>query len=115
MSKNTENPEKTTEVQKDKKTKKKKFTVNKRKLKYGSVAAAITVVFTAAVVLLNVLVTSLTDRYPLKLDLTADKVFEVSQETIDFLDTLESKVDITVMQDEATLELGSKYDKIQIM
>ena len=111
MSKNTENPEKTTEVQKDKKTKKKKFTVNKRKLKYGSVAAAITVVFTAAVVLLNVLVTSLTDRYPLKLDLTADKVFEVSQETIDFLDTLESKVDITVMQDEATLELGSKYDK----
>ena len=107
MSKNTE-----TEVQKDKQEKKKKkFTINKRKLKYGSVAAAITVVFTAVVVLLNVLVTSLTDRYPLKLDLTADKVFEISQETTDFLDTLKSKVDITVMQDEASLELGSKYDK----
>ena len=43
MSKNTENPE-VQEVQKDKKTKKKKFTVNRRKLKYGSVAAAIKVI-----------------------------------------------------------------------
>jgi hypothetical protein len=100
---------------KDKKEKKKsakpKKTINKRKLKYGSVATAITVVFIAVIVLVNVLVTSLTERYPLKLDLTSNKAFEVSQETIDFLGNLSKEVNIAVMEDESDLELGSSYDK----
>lgn len=93
------------------KSRKPKKSINMRKLKYGSVATAITVVFVAVIVLVNVLASSLTERFSLKLDLTADKIFEVSQETIDFLGTLDKNVNIAVMQDEKVLEVGTSYDK----
>lgn len=95
-------------TQKDKKTKK---PVDKRKLKYGSLAAAITVIFIAIVVLTNVLVYSMTDRFGLKLDLTEQQIFEVTQETIDYLGTIENKVDIAVMSTEEDLATTSIYTK----
>ena len=51
---------------------------NRKKLKYGALATGITVVFIAAVVLLNVLVSVVMDRYPLKVDLTSSKLYEIS-------------------------------------
>lgn len=96
---------------KKKKSDKPKKPINKRKLKYGSLATAITVVFIAVIVLVNVLVVSLSDRFSLKLDLTPQKFFEISQETIDYLGELDEAVDIVVLQDEDTLSLGSSYDK----
>ena len=51
---------------------KKKLTLNRKKIKYGGLATAITAIFIAAVVLLNVVVSTVMDRYPLKLDLTSD-------------------------------------------
>ncbi len=91
--------------------KSRKKSINSRKLKYGSISTAITVVFIAVVVLVNVLAVSLTEKYPVKLDLTPDKLFEVSQQTIDFLGTLEDTVGIVVMRDEDALNLGDTYDK----
>ncbi len=96
---------------KENKVKKPKKQINQRKLKYGSISTAITVIFVAVVVLLNVFVVSLTERFPLNLDLTPNQVFEVSQETIDYLKTLENNVKIVVMRDESSLELGDSYDK----
>lgn len=108
---NTAAAENTPKPEKASKPKKPKKPVNKRKLKYGSIATAITVVFIAVVVLLNIFTVTLTERYPLKLDLTANKAFEVSQETIDYLKDLSKSVEIDVMNDESTLKLGSTYDK----
>jgi len=108
---NTAAVETTPKPEKTSKPKKPKKPLNKRKLKYGSIATAITVVFIAVVVLLNIFTVTLTERYPLKLDLTANKAFEVSQETIDYLKDLSKSVEINVMNDESTLNLGSTYDK----
>lgn len=108
---NTAAAENTPKPEKASKPKKPKKPVNKRKLKYGSIATAITVVFIAVVVLLNIFTVTLTERYPLKLDLTANKAFEVSQETIDYLKDLSKSVEIDVMNDESSLKLGSTYDK----
>lgn len=103
-----EKPKKT----KKEKVKKEKRTFNKRKFKYGTLATAITVVFIAAVVLLNVLASQLTDRFGLKIDTTKEQLFEISDQTIDYLGTLEENIEIAVMTDEETLDNGSKYYKL---
>ena len=95
-----------------KKEKKEKKPFNKRKFKYGSLAAAITAVFITAVVLLNVFATQLTDRYGLKIDTTKEQLFEISDQTIDYLDTLNEDITIDVMTSEEELDSGSKYYKL---
>lgn len=103
-----------TEKKKPKKDKpaKEKRTFNKRKFKYGALATAITAVFIAAVVLLNVLATQMTDRFGLKIDTTKEQLFEISQETIDYLQTIDEDIEIAVMVDEETLDNGSMYYKL---
>ena len=83
--KNTDAAEKPKKTKKEK-VKKEKRTFNKRKFKYGTLATAITVVFIAAVVLLNVLASQLTDRFGLKIDTTKEQLFEISDQTIDYLE-----------------------------
>ncbi len=65
----------------------------RKKLKYGSMATGITVVVIAVVVLINILVSMLAD---VRLDLTADKVYAVSEETIDYVKNLDEEVDIAI-------------------
>lgn len=80
----------------------------KKKMKYGSVAVAITLIVTAIVILLNVVVGLLVERYPnAKLDLTTSNLYEVSDETIDYIKNLESPVEIAVSSEESTLEKDS--------
>ena len=75
--------------------------VNKRKLKYGSLATAITIVVIAMVVLVNVIMTALFERFPISLDLTSGNVFSVSDETVEYIKSINVPVTITVMADEA--------------
>ncbi|MDO4155503.1 MAG: GldG family protein [Oscillospiraceae bacterium] len=80
----------------------------KKKMKYGSVAVAITLIVTAIVILLNVVVGLLVERYPnAKLDLTTSNLYEVSDETIDYIKNLEDPVEIAVSSEESTLEKDS--------
>ena len=44
--------------------------------------------FIAAVVLVNVVVSVVMDRYPLKVDLTSSKLYEISQVSIDYVKNL---------------------------
>ncbi len=85
---------------------------NTRKLKYGSLATAITVIFIVAVVLVNILATQVTKRFGMKIDVTKEQIFEISQQTRDYLDTLEEDIDISVMVDEYALENGGIYYKL---
>ena len=94
------------------KPKKEKKPFNKRKLKYGSLATAVTVIFIAAVVLLNILATQLTDRFGLKIDTTKEQIFEISEQTTDYLKTLNEDIEIAVMCSEETLDNGSIYYKL---
>lgn len=82
---------------------------NKRNLKYGSLATALTVLFIAAVVLLNVVATMLFDRYPIALDLTENSIYTVTQETIDYVEGIDTLVDITVMATEEEYRSISDY------
>lgn len=88
----------------------------KKKMKYGSVAVAITLIVTAIVILLNVVVGLLVERYPnAKLDLTTSHLYEVSDETIDYIKNLESPVEIAVSSEESTLEKDSYLKMVSEM
>lgn len=87
----------------------KKITINKRHLKYGSLATALTVLFIAAVVLLNVVVTMLFDRFPISLDLTGNNIYSVSEETVNYIKDITLPVEITVMSTEENFRSVSDY------
>jgi hypothetical protein len=79
----------------------------KRNLRYGFVSVCITLVVIAAIVLFNVVLTALFKKYPLDIDLTEDRIFEISAETIGFLGELDQDVDIYVLNTESSFITGS--------
>lgn len=84
--------------------------INKKKLKYGSVAAVITVAVIAAVILLNVIVAAFADRYNMSFDLTPGGDFEISQETKDYVSSITENVEICTTVDELVFQTTeSKY------
>lgn len=85
---------------------------NTKKLKYGSAATAITVLVIAAVVLVNVIVSLVGERTNLTVDLTSENVFEISQESIDYIGSIDQEVEIVTMADESVFrDSGSVYYK----
>ena len=77
-----------------------------KKFKYGTIATVTVAIVLAIVVLLNVIMTMITEKYPVKFDLTQDKRYELSQESIDFLSNLDSEVEIAVTLTEEELNSG---------
>jgi hypothetical protein len=71
-----------------------------RVFRYGIVSSVITVGVIAAVFLLNAVLSLLFTRYPLNIDLTENRIFEISEETEDFLSSLDRDVTIYVLNTE---------------
>lgn len=94
------------------KEKREKKPFDKRKLKYGSLATAVTVVFVIALVLLNVLSVKLTERFDLKIDTTKEQLFAISDQTKEYLKTLDENVEISIMLAEEDMDNGTMYTKI---
>ena len=105
MANNSEELEALDKNDKKEKTAKKSF--NKRKFKYGSIATAITVTVIAVIVLVNVLLNIASDKVNMSVDLTENGTFEISQETKDYLGTVNEKVDIVCLSDENTFKTSN--------
>ncbi|MBQ8725392.1 MAG: Gldg family protein, partial [Oscillospiraceae bacterium] len=73
----------------------------RKKLKYGSIATAVTAIVIVVVVLINILVSMLAD---VRLDLTSDKVYAVSEETIDYVKNLDQDVEIAISVEQDTIK-----------
>ncbi len=67
-----------------------------RKLRYGSLAAALTAVVVVAVILLNIFANVLDSKYPLTIDVTGTKVLTMSDEFKTFASSINQDVHITV-------------------
>ena len=85
---------------------------NFKKFKYGSMSMAVLILVVAIVVVLNIIVSLLMKRYPIKADLTADKRYELCDETIEVLKDMESNVEITVTYPKETLIQYNYYQMI---
>lgn len=84
---------------------------NKRSLKYGSLSFGITIAVIAALVLLNAVAAMLVERYPLKLDLTEEKLFDLAPESVKYLKTVKNKVEIILCSDEDVYKSYDVYEK----
>lgn len=94
---NSETVTEATETSESKKvSKKSKKIKNQFLLKRGSYSAAITAIFIAGVIVLNVLVGILSDRFVLEYDMTADKHNSIAKENVDYIKNVEEEVNITV-------------------
>lgn len=82
-----------------------------RRFKFGSLATVITAVFIAALILINVVAGLLLNRFPVTIDLTSDKRFELTQDSLDFLKGIDEDVTITALADESEFESGGIYFK----
>lgn len=82
-----------------------------RKLRYGSAATLITVIFIAAVILFNIVASMIIDRLPSKIDLTSDNLYQISDESIEFTKGIDRDINIYVIADESQLSGGSQYTK----
>lgn len=81
--------------------------INKRKLKYGSIATAITVIVIAVVVMINIITEIASDKINMSIDLTVNGNFEISQQTIDYLATVNEPVSIVCLSDELTFQTSN--------
>lgn len=73
----------------------------RKKFKYGTLAAVITVVFIAIVVAVNMICGMLDKRYNWNIDLTSKGLYQIDDQTIDFLHKLKDDVKITVLANES--------------
>lgn len=90
--------------------KKEKTPFNWNKLKRGGMATALSVVFIAIVVVLNVLVSALTDRFPsLDVDLTAQKVNSLSDQALEIAKSVDREVTIYLMGTQEGYEQNQIY------
>ena len=81
-----------------------------RNAKRGSIAVALTILFVAVVVGLNIIATLLTNRFPiLSTDLTSSNVYELTEPSVDFVSKLEKDVNVYVLMEEKALEAQGEY------
>lgn len=83
--------------------------LKKRSFRYGSMATVFTVVFIAAVVLVNVVLTAIGGRVNLGIDLTSNQTYSLTGETKNYLKTLNQDVTITVLATEKLYLQSSDY------
>ena len=72
----------------------------KRRMKIGVLSLISTIVVIAAVIAVNYFVDYIADRYVLEIDMTKESEYEISDETVQLLDTLSEPITITVLCDE---------------
>jgi hypothetical protein len=82
----------------------------RRIFRYGLVSTLITALAVLVVVMLNAGLTLVFQKYPLTIDLTEDRIFEISGETKDFLARIDKDVDIYVLNTEDRFTTSSPAD-----
>ena len=65
-----------------------------RKLKYGSVAMAFTVVFVAVMVVMNIVVTAINSVRPMFLDMTKQQIYQITDDTREILAGIDDPIEI---------------------
>ena len=82
-----------------------------KKLRHGALSTVYTIIFIAAIVMLNVVAGILFDRFPLKLDLTESGKYSISEESENFVKSIDTDVTIKVFGKEDNFAAINDYSK----
>lgn len=94
----------------EQKPSKRKALLRSRKLRHGSLAVILTAVGVAVVILLNIVVNLLVDRFPdLKVDFTANQAFALSNDTKEYMSRLKKDVKLYIAASEEEFTGISSY------
>lgn len=85
------------------------------KLHRSWISAAGVAMVLAATILVNLIATTLTDRYDLNLDLTTSRLYEITEDTQTMLHDLNDTVDITILSAEDDFEKDTYYSKVHTL
>ncbi len=104
-----EKPEKV----KKEKPKKEKLLKNEALFKKGSYSVALTAIVLAGILVVNILVSALNDRFVLEFDMTAEKENSISEENIEYIKSVEQTVEVIVCstEEEYTTYVGSMAEQ----
>lgn len=93
--------------------KKRVSSFNKRNFKHGTLSVILTLVFVAVIVVFNVIVGMISERFDTEADLTAMGIYTLSEETEAFIRNVDKKVTITVLNSESGFEaMGDLYKQV---
>jgi len=76
---------------------------NRKKIFYSTGSVLISVIFIAIVLLFNYVTSTLTDRFSLKHDFTESKLYELSDDTVEFMKNLDKPVDLYYFVNDITM------------
>lgn len=94
----------------EKKEGKLKTLFKSRKLRKGGLSVAFTAVFIVLVIVVNMIANLITTKVPaLTFDLSASKTYELSQDTIDFVETIDKEVTVSILASESDYTGASEY------
>lgn len=99
------------EKSKKDKPKKEKKPFNSKKLKYGTLATVFTLIVTAIIIAINLIAQTVTEKFDLTMDLTQNDIYSISQDTIDYLSTIQQDIQIIVLADESAFDDSTLYLK----
>ena len=80
-----------------------------RKAKYGSLATVITAVTIILVIAINILAGVFSDKFKSSFDLTKNKAFNITQDSIDYIGKLSTDVEIIVLNQEDNFISNGEY------
>ncbi|MBE6881061.1 MAG: ABC transporter [Ruminococcaceae bacterium] len=99
------------EVKEEKKAKSKNSfnPFKNKKLKYGGLSVLFTVICIVVVVLINVVITMLGERFSVQADLTDSGLYSIEGDTAEYLSKVDDDIVITVTSEESAFVSGSEY------
>lgn len=86
-----------------------------RRFKHGSSSVLFTVLCLIVIILLYLTCELLTERFGLSLDLTEGGIYEVSEQTEEYLKTLDEKITLTVLADQKDYQTLQGYAQIDAL
>lgn len=72
--------------------------ISSKRFKYGSVAIAFSCVFVAIVLVINIIISALGNRFSLYVDMTGEELYTVSESSVQQLSDISTKVEIVFFQ-----------------
>ena len=87
----------------------KKNIFKSRRFKHGTLATVVTAGFLVAVILVNLIVTMLLDRFPISIDMTPTGAMKLSEQSIDYVKKINQDVTIFVLAEEKYFASQGQY------
>ena len=70
-----------------------------RRMRIKAISTALTIVVIVGIILLNVIVSAVADRYPFTIDTSSDKMFTLSEDAKSFAKSVKNEVEVVVLAD----------------